>query len=99
MKTMNENKIVMCKDKYSEPSDFWVDVIELMDILTKQDYEVLFRYGDCEIYTVEFTYDPSVVPEFEDERFLKVTQDEEDKILYDRDNEREASHDADSEDE
>ena len=99
MKTMSENKIVICNDKYKEPEDFWIDVVKIIDTLTKQDYEVLFRYEDCGIYTVEFAYDPSVVPEFEAERFLKVTQDEEDKILFERDNEDEASADADSEDE
>lgn len=68
------------KDKYRNEKDFFEAVGRLLDILTTNDYEVLFRHEDCGVYPVEFAYDPYHTPDYGADRFVRVTEDEEEQV-------------------
>lgn len=73
--------IVLDKEKYNSEADFWADITTILKVLTSNDYEVLFRLDDCDIYILEFAYDSNHVPEYGDDRFMLVTEEEEEMIL------------------
>ena len=83
MKVEN-NYIVLDRKKYDREEEFWIDVSKFMDLLTKNDYDVLFRYEDCDIYVLEIATDPRMEPELGEDRFIKVTAEEEEQIELSR---------------
>ena len=78
-----DNSITLCMDKYKTEGDFWVTVSQLIHILTEQDYQVLFRYDDCGVYVIEIAHDQHKY-DFGSDRFMKVTAEEEEDILWNR---------------
>lgn len=87
---IENNHIVVCKDKYENEGEFLADVISLIDFLTRMDYEVLVRFEDCGVYVLELAYDPHKI-DCDDNRFMKVTADEERAIICNRESGREAT--------
>ena len=83
MKVEN-NYIVLDRKKHDSDEDFLLDVGKFMDLLTKNYYTVLFRYEDCGIYVMEIATDPRFEPDTGEDRFMRVTVEEEEKICLDR---------------
>lgn len=78
-----DNGFSIYKYKYKTDGEFWCEVAQLICILTKQEYQVLFRYEDCGVYVIDIAYDPHK-EDFGDDRFMKVTAEEEEDILWKR---------------
>lgn len=81
---MNNKRIVLVKNDYQEDSDFWEDISKLTDVLTKHGYDVLFKYDDVGVYTIDYAYNPEKNAEFGAERFMEITQQQQEKILAER---------------
>lgn len=78
---INQRHITFDREKYDSEADFWADITTMIKVLTNNDYEVLFRLDDCSIYVLEFAYDSNHVPEFGEDRFMLVTEEEEEAII------------------
>lgn len=84
---MEYKHMVLEINDYSKEEDFWNDVSNLIRILTKQNYDVLFRYEDCGVYIIEYAVNRSM--EYGDERFELITQNEYEMLINYRDNHNE----------
>ena len=80
-----DNSIAVCKDKCKNDAEFWCAVAQLIRILTEQDYQVLFRYEDCGVYVIDIAHDQHK-EYWGSDRFMKVTAEEEEDILWKREN-------------
>lgn len=76
---MEYKHMVLNINDYADDSEFWKDVSDIMRVLTKQNYDVLFRYEDCGIYIVQYAVNPSM--EYGDERFELISQSEYEKLI------------------
>ena len=83
IRVVEDSHIEICKGKYKSDTEFWTHVASLLDVLTKQDYNVLFRYEDVGVYVLEFAYDPRKA-EFGSDRFMKVSAEEEERLFSER---------------
>lgn len=88
-KMMEYRHMALNISDYNNDTEFWKDVSDIMRILTKQNYDVLFRYEDCGIYIIEYAISPSM--EYSDERFELITQDEYEKLINYRNHDCEES--------
>lgn len=79
---MEYKHMVLNINDYADDSEFWKDVSDIMRVLTKQNYDVLFRYEDCGIYIVQYAVNPSM--EYGDERFELISQSEYEKLINHR---------------
>ena len=87
---MKEHRIVLCKDKCQKDSEFWQDVSKISDVLTKHGYDVLFKYDDVGVYYIQYNYNS--YNDFGENRFMSVTEQEQQKILQERKNCAEENH-------
>lgn len=81
--------IVFDKSSYKNEEEMWAAVAQQLKILTQNDYEVYFRADEPNmgIYQLEFAHDPhSSEDDWGCARFMLVTSEEEDEILFRRDN-------------
>lgn len=69
--------------KYDSEEAMWKDISMMSRILVKQDYEVLIKYEDCDVYILEYAYNESLTG-YGAERYKLVTQEEEEKIDFER---------------
>lgn len=84
---MEENKIILDKDFYSTEKDFQLALASLLQILTDNHYNILISRdgGLSNLLSVEFLHDPqSENDDWGCDRFMRVTSEEEDKILTER---------------
>ena len=51
--------IVINKNNYDDTEKFWHHVSKMLDILTYLGYECVFKYEDCDIYVIEFDFNPN----------------------------------------
>ncbi len=80
-----DNSIAVCKDKCKNDAEFWFAIAQLIRFLTEQDYQVLFRYEDCGVYVIDIAHDQHK-EDWGSDRFMKVTANEEEDILWKREN-------------
>lgn len=59
------------KDNYESEEDFWKAVTDALRVLTDNDNQVLFEYGDCGNYIVQY-----VKPKFGAGKFVMVTDED-----------------------
>lgn len=85
---METNSFAIDKSIYKDEGEFWRDVSNLIRIFTKQEYEVLFRYEDCDVFIIEAAYDPHK-NDYGADRFMLVSAEEAEKILFERDDKKE----------
>ena len=69
--------------KYESEEAMWKDISTMTKILIKQDYEVLIKYEDCDVYILEYAYNDSITG-YGADRYKLVTQEEEEKIDFER---------------
>lgn len=82
-------EITFDKESYKSEEEMWVAVAQQLKILTRNDYEVYFRADEPNmgIYQLFFAHDPhSEDDDWGYMRFMLVTSEEEDDILFRRDN-------------
>lgn len=53
----SENSISFCEDNYESKEKLFSDVAKISEILTRNGYQMSFRYEDAGVYTLEFNYD------------------------------------------
>ena len=51
---MSSRYITFDSHKYPDLNEMFKDVSAVMQTLIRNDYEVLFRYDDCNIYVLEY---------------------------------------------
>lgn len=78
-----EGSIAFDRSKYKSDEEFKLAIATLLLQLTKNEYEVLFRYEDCGIYIVDYCYD-SYIPGLGADRYMLVTSEEESELLAKR---------------
>lgn len=78
-----EGTIAFDRSKYRSDEEFELAIATLLLQLTKNDYEVLFKYEDCGIYVVDYCYNP-YMPELVADRYMLVTSEEEEDLLVRR---------------
>lgn len=71
---MSSRYITFDSHKYPDLNEMFKDVSAMMQTLIRNDYEVLFRYDDCNIYILE--YCDSCHNYLGGDRFETVTEDE-----------------------
>lgn len=84
---MEENKIILDKDLYSTEKDFQLALASFLQILTDNHYNVLVNRdgGLPNLFSVKFLHDPqSESDDWGCDRFMRVTSEEEDKLLTER---------------
>lgn len=74
------NTIVMIRSNYKSDEEFWSEIVKQLKILVDNNYEILFGYEDCGVYTIDFTHDPQH-EDLGEERFICVTPEEEEAIM------------------
>lgn len=82
-------EITFDKQSYKSEEEMWAAVAQQLKILTQNDYEVYFRADEPSmgIYQLSFAHDPhSQEDDWGCVRFMLVTSEEEDDILFRRDN-------------
>lgn len=77
------NSIVFSMDSYKTKEEFWKAVTDQLRLLTEQDYYALFRMDDCGIYVIEYEHNP-YIEEWGYNRFMYVTSEEEDEVIFNR---------------
>lgn len=80
---LRPRSLEFCSDAYKTKEEFWKAVSDQLRLLTDQDYYALFRKDDPEIYVIEYEHDPHV-EEWGDNRFMYVTPEEEDEVIFNR---------------
>lgn len=77
------NSIAFSMDSYKTKEEFWKAVADQLRLLTEQDYYALFRMDDCGVYVIEYEYNPHI-EEWGCNRFMYVTSEEEDEVIFNR---------------
>ena len=50
------NSIVIERKNYDNDNEFWSAVSMFLRLLTENDYIATFKYEDCGVYVIEFSY-------------------------------------------
>lgn len=80
---LRPQSLEFCSDAYETKEEFWKAVSDQLRLLTDQDYYALFRRDDLEVYVIEYEHDPHA-EEWSDNRFMYVTSEEEDEVIFNR---------------
>lgn len=90
-----EGSIAFDKSKYDTEEEFGIAFSRQIELLTEQDYIVLVRYEEEDIYVINYCYD-NIHNDYGADRFMLVSSDEEGEILALRQTQtkRESNNDA-----
>ena len=80
---LRPNSIAFSMDSYKTKEEFQKAVADQLRLLTDQDYYVLFRMDDCEVYVIEYEHNPHI-NDWGCNRFTYVTSEEQDEVIFNR---------------